>query len=91
MRSASMIVGMFVLAAGIEGMIEASTTYSPLRPRTAPVEFTTAMRSVLGPIGQVPTGCGLHKPYPQFDTSAAFTLILILKGMAGFRLVNRAT
>src|SRR5258705_4401432 len=53
-RSATMIVGAFVLAPGIRGMIEASTTRSPSTPRTRNSGSTTAVSSE--PIRHVPTG-----------------------------------
>ena len=52
--SATMMVGMLVLARGTVGMIEASTTRRPSKPRTRPTRSTTASRSVEAPIRHVP-------------------------------------
>lgn len=52
--SAIMITGEFVLPDTMVGMIDASTTRRPLRPRTHNRSSTTAMASF--PILQVPTG-----------------------------------
>ena len=46
----------FVLAAGIEGITDASATHTPSTPWTAPVESTTAPSVGCGPIAQDPTG-----------------------------------
>ena len=54
--SAIMMVGAFVFPLTIEGMIEASTTRSPLKPWTRNWSSTTAALSVAIPILQVPTG-----------------------------------
>ena len=55
-RSAGMSVGRFVFAAGMLGMIEASTTDRPSTPCTLPRESTTAVASAAGPMRQVPAG-----------------------------------
>jgi hypothetical protein len=55
MRSASMMVGRFVLADGICGMIEASAMTRPSVPCTRPRESTTACRGSR-PIAHVPAG-----------------------------------
>src|SRR5689334_16320846 len=54
-RSATTIVGRLVFAAGMVGMIEASTTQSPSTPCIFPWGSTTAMLSVASPIRHVPT------------------------------------
>lgn len=56
MCSASMIVGRFVVAVGMVGMIEASAMVSPSIPCTEPRESVTAPRPGSGPMAQVPTG-----------------------------------
>jgi len=55
-RSAIKIVGRLVFAAGMVGMMEASTTQSPSTPYTFPCGSTTARLSARGPMRQVPTG-----------------------------------
>jgi hypothetical protein len=55
-RSANMSVGRLVLAAGMVGIIEASTTNKPSIPYTCPRELTTAIASGTGPMRHVPTG-----------------------------------
>src|SRR5712692_8559015 len=55
-RSATIIVGRFVFAAGMDGMIEASTTRSRAIPCTRPAWSTTAAGSPAGPMRHVPTG-----------------------------------
>src|SRR5262249_13733275 len=54
--SATMMVGMLVLPRGSVGMMDASTTRNPAKPRSWPVVSTTAMRSLGAPMRQVPTG-----------------------------------
>jgi hypothetical protein len=53
-RSATITVGMCVLAEGTSGIIDASATNSPSTPWTHPCASTTEARSDAGPIAQVP-------------------------------------
>lgn len=57
MYSARPAVGSAVFARGVVGKIEASATTRPCVPWTRPLAFTTAIRSLEGPIRHVPTGC----------------------------------
>src|SRR5436190_7829736 len=55
-RSAIMMVGMWVLADGMSGMIDASATTRPPVPWTRPAASTTAPAAGSEPMAQVPTG-----------------------------------
>src|SRR5881396_3323042 len=55
-RSAIMIVGMWVLADGMSGITDASATDRPSIPWTAPAASTTEPHSGAGPMAHVPTG-----------------------------------
>ena len=56
MRSATMMVGRFVFAAGTVGMIYASATTKFVIPGTRPRASTTAPSAGSAPMAQVPTG-----------------------------------
>ena len=55
-RSATIIVGAFVLPPGITGNTDASATRRPATPRTRSSGSSTAWSSSAAPIRQVPTG-----------------------------------
>ena len=66
-----MMVGMLVLARGTVGMIEASTTRSPSKPRTRPARSTTASRSVEAPIRQVPATWNMPATFWRMCSASA--------------------
>src|SRR5437763_13794973 len=55
-RSAIMMVGMWVLADGMSGMMDASATVRPPVPWTLPAASTTAPAAGSEPMAQVPAG-----------------------------------
>ena len=69
--SATMMVGMLVLARGTVGMIEASTTRSPSKPRTRPAVSTTASGSFAAPIRQVPATWNMPATFWRMCSASA--------------------
>jgi 4-amino-4-deoxy-L-arabinose transferase-like glycosyltransferase len=81
--SATMMVGMLVLARGTVGISDASTTRRPSMPCTRPAGSTTASRSSAGPIRQVPatwnmpaTFCRICSASPSSSFTSAVRSIL---------------
>lgn len=70
-RSAIMIVGMLVLAQGIDGISDASQTLNPSTPCTRPVDDATAMGSSADPMRHVPDGCHVPPTWRRTNSVSA--------------------